>query len=170
MSNPFLGEMRLFPWYWAPKNWHVCDGTLLPISQFSALYSLLGVYYGGNGSTNFALPDLRGRTPIHYNTQYPQGLMTGTENVTLQQSQMPQHNHSLQGVSSNGGVPIANSHLYANYANATAYHYGADTGPLLMLNPTTITLTGGSQGHDNMQPYLTLNYSIALYGIFPSRN
>lgn len=170
MSNPFVGEIRLFSFNFAPRNWHLCDGSVLAISQFAALYSLIGAAYGGNGSTSFALPDMRGRTPIHYNTQYPQGLTTGTEAVSLQQGQLPQHNHALQGVSSNGGVPVANAHLYANFANATAYHYGVDTGPLVMLNPTTISLVGGNQPHDNMQPYLTLNYSIAIYGIFPSRN
>jgi len=170
LSQPFLGEIRLFPWTWAPRSWHLCDGSLLPITQFAALYSLVGTFYGGNGSTNFGLPDMRGRTPIHYDTSYPQGTMTGTEQVNLLQSQMPQHNHSLMGVAANGGVAVPNAHAYANFANATSYHYGADTGALAMLNPTTVTMTGNSLPHENMQPYLALNYSIAMYGIFPSRN
>ncbi len=170
MSQPFLGEIRLFPWNWAPRGWHLCDGSLLPISQYAALFSLLGVNYGGNGSTSFGLPDMRGRAPIHFSGQYPQGLMMGTESVTLNTTQLPQHTHALQGINTNATAPEPSTHYYGNYANATAYHYTSDANPLTLLNPTTVSMTGSNLPHDNMQPFLALNYSIALSGAFPSRN
>jgi len=170
LTNPFLGELRLFGMNWAPYGWHLCDGTLLSIQQYSALFALLGTTYGGNGTSNFALPDLRGRVPIHFGPIYQQGEMDGVENVTLMQGQMPVHNHAFQGINTPGTVtqPIGNA--LANVATTTDPKYAADSGPPQPLNPTAISVAGGSLPHPNMQPYLVLNYSIALVGIFPSRN
>lgn len=170
MSQPFLGEIRLFGYSFAPRGWHFCDGSILSIQQYTALFSLLGTTYGGNGSTNFGLPDLRGRANIHFNTSNPQGVTLGTETVTLLPSQLPMHNHSMQGVNSNGSVPPPNGHYYANSPGAKDPRYAVDTGALTMLMPNTVQQAGGSTPHENMQPFLVLNYSISLTGIFPSRN
>lgn len=166
--EPFLGEIKLLPWNWAPKGWRLCDGSLLAISQYSALFALLGVQYGGNGTTNFALPDLRGRTPIHFGSSYPQGAQDGVESVTLLVDQMPAHSHALLGSSQAGQAANPNGAL-ATITPATSLHYAPDT-ILQPLNPTSVQPTGSGSAHQNMQPYLVLNYCIAIAGVFPSSN
>lgn len=166
--DPFIGEIKLLPWSWAPKNWHICDGSLLPISNYTALFSLLGVQYGGNGTTNFALPDLRGRAPIHFGTVYQQGDQDGSESVTLLPNQLPAHNHALLG-SSQPAQKANPTGVLAQINPTTALHYASDA-PLQPLNPTSVQIAGSGGPHNNMQPYLVLNYCIALFGVFPSRN
>lgn len=174
--DPILGMIQIFGFSFAPRGWAFCDGSLLPIAQNTALFSLLGTTYGGNGQTTFALPDLRGRVPLGMGngpglTPHPQGEMAGTENVTLLVNQIPQHNHAMMGsgdAQSVGGV-AGNSLGSAprGSGNGTVYAPGA-TNQVAMGSPTGFT--GGNQPHSNMQPYLAMNYCIALEGIFPSRN
>ena len=151
----------------APRNWAMCNGQFLPINQNQALFSLLGTMYGGNGQTTFALPDLRGQTPIHFGgSSFPTlGQKGGEQAHTLNQPEMPQHPHFLNALDTSGtlGAPTAN--LLAQVSNA----YTAP-GNLTTLSPPTVANAGGSQAHQNMQPFLTLTFCIALIGIFPSRN
>lgn len=166
MSDPFLGEVKIMSFVFAPKGWALCNGQLLPINQNQALFSLLGTTYGGNGQTTFALPDLRGRVPVHVGNGVTLGERAGEENHTLTQSEMASHNHPANGVSANGDTPITTGHILA--AEATAMYGPASN--LVPLASGTITAIGGSQPHNNTQPFLTLSFCIALQGIFPSRN
>ena len=171
MANPFIGEIRLVGFNFAPTGWHICDGSLLSIGSFNALFSLIGATYGGDGATNFALPDLRGRTPIHFvadrfGNTHVIGQQTGAETVTLIQSEMPGHSHPLQGTTTVGDVASPNGHVLAQSPSA---HYAAASNPTVALNPASIQPTGGGQPHDNLQPFLVLNYCIATQGVFPSR-
>ncbi|MDF7776265.1 tail fiber protein [Sphingomonas sp. AOB5] len=173
MSQQFLGEVRLFPYNFAPKTWAYCAGQLLSIAQNTALFSLLGTTYGGNGVNTFALPDLRGRAikGTAQNGTYVQGQVAGTETVTLLQSQMPMHNHQWFA-SADGATnpPPTNNFLAAGRsAGNPAGLYAPNANPVALAT-TTLGITGGSQPHNNMQPYLVLAYCIALQGIFPSRN
>ena len=163
--DPFVAEIRIFPFNFAPKGWAFCDGQLMPISQNTALFSLLGTTYGGNGQTTFALPDLRGSIPIHMGQGHTLGEKAGEAVHTLTQSEMTQHLHFFNGLSDNGDTPIAAADLLASANNL----YGPAQS-LTTLLPATITNVGGSQPHENRQPYLTLNFCIALQGIFPSQN
>jgi microcystin-dependent protein len=173
MSNPYLGEIKLVPYTFAPRGWAFCAGQIVAIQTNTALFSLLGTTYGGNGTSNFGLPDLRGRAPIHRDTQgqYPQGIMEGEEQVFLSLLQMPAHNHFFMGgnilsiVVAPNGITILSNPAPA----ATAALYGPDTTPT-SLNPLSVATIGGSQPHNNMQPFLTMSYIIALSGIFPARN
>ena len=165
MAEPFLSEIRLMSFDFPPRGWALCDGQLLPINQNQALFSLLGTTFGGDGRANFGLPDLRGRTPIHVGSGHTLGERGGEQAHTLSISELPTHTHQLFA-SSNAG-----SSQDANNANVLAAIPGrAYTDPLnpTALAPATITNVGGSQAHLNMQPFLTLNFSIALQGIFPS--
>lgn len=164
----YVGEIRMFPWNWAPKGWALCNGALLPIAQNQALFSLLGTTYGGNGTTNFALPDLQGRVPIHRSTQYPEGAKSGEENVTITLSMMPTHMHLLLATTTAGDKHAPRFTLAAS-SNANNYYYSSPS-PLVALDQASISMVGGNQPHTNMQPFLVLNYSIATVGIFPSRN
>jgi microcystin-dependent protein len=169
--DPFLGEIRLFPWEWPPRGWLLCAGQLLPIQQNSALFALLGTTYGGNGTTNFALPDLRSRVPIDRSIQEPQGARDGTETVTLTNATMPTHTHALIGTSTVATLKGPAAHALANDTSPAADFYAAAAGnPLTPLSPNSVSVGGGNQPHDNMQPFLVLNYCIANSGIFPSRN
>ena len=165
MAEPFLSEIRIFSFNYAPKSWAMCNGQLLPINQNQALFSLLGTTYGGNGQTTFALPDLRGSIPIHMGQGHTLGEKAGEAVHTLTQSEMTQHLHFFNGLSDNGDTPIAAADLLASANNL----YGAAQS-LTTLLPATVTNVGGSQPHENRQPYLTLNFCIALQGIFPSQN
>jgi microcystin-dependent protein len=165
MAEPFLSEIRIFSFGFAPRGWALCNGQLLPINQNQALFSLLGTTFGGNGQTNFALPNLQGQTPIHVGQGHTLGEKGGEQAHTLTQQEMPQHIHALNGLSDNGDTPIAAGNLLGSASGL----YGPPNS-LTSLLPATVTNVGGSQAHLNMQPFLTLNFSIALQGIFPSPN
>lgn len=171
MSSPFIGEIRMFGGNFAPAGWAFCDGSLQAISQNDALFNLIGTTYGGDGTSTFALPDLRGRIPIHMGTgssgtTYVIGQRAGTETVTLTTNQIPSHSHVPQGSSASGNQPSPAGGVWAasslNEYTATA----ADTN----MNASTIGLDGGSQPHGNLMPYLAINFIISLFGIFPSAN
>ena len=165
MAEPFLSEIRIMSFVFAPKGWALCNGQLLPINQNQALFSLLGTTFGGDGRVNFALPDLRGRVPIHVGSGHTLGEKGGEQAHTLSISEIPTHTHVANAVDANGtlGTPTAN--LLAQYNNG----YTAPAN-LTSLSPATVTNIGGSQAHLNMQPFLTLSFCIALQGIFPSPN
>jgi microcystin-dependent protein len=166
MSEYFLSEIRLFSFNFPPKGWALCNGQFLPINQNQALFSLLGTMYGGNGQTTFALPDLRGRVPIHLGNGHIQGEAAGSESVTLNLQQLPQHIHFMNGSTvATGGNDNPSGRYLGSAGNL--YHTPVS---LTSMNPGTIGNTGGSQAHENRQPFLTLSYCIALQGIFPSRN
>ncbi len=167
MAEPFLAEIRIFSFVYAPKGWALCNGQLLPINQNQALFSLCGTTYGGNGQTNFALPDLRGNVPIHMGAGFTLGQKGGEQAHTLTMSEMTAHMHVLQATSNTGGVAIPASNLLAQSNNQPYHNVDAN---LQAMNPASIGNTGGSQAHLNMQPFLTLSFCIALQGIFPSRN
>lgn len=164
--DQYLSEIRIFSFAFAPRYWALCNGQLLPINQNQALFSLLGTTYGGNGQTTFALPDLRGRVPMHWGNGMVQGQTAGEANHTLTIQEMPAHNHIA--LASTAG-PTVNTPAGNTWASNTGYSPYSATGGSTM-SPDTLSNTGGSQGHNNMSPYLTLNFCIALSGIFPSRN
>lgn len=166
MSEPFVGEIRLFANNYAPRGWAACNGQTLPINGYQALYSLLGNVYGGNGTTEFALPDLRGRVPIHFSNNHPLGQKAGEEAHTLTVGEMPAHNHLVQASSENGVDSQPNQNVWS--ATQTGlYNTQASNAKL---NAGAVSQAGESQPHNNMQPYLTVNFYIATEGIFPSRN
>lgn len=148
-----------------PKGWALCNGQFLPINQNQPLFALLGTMYGGNGQTTFALPDLRGRTPLHFGVGFTQGQKVGEESHTLSIVEMPAHIHPFKGTTANADSPVP-----GNDALGTAANLYTPALNLTPLNPATIAIAGGSQPHENMQPYLVLNFCIALQGIFPSQN
>ena len=165
MSEPFLSEIKIMSFGFAPKGWAQCNGQLLPINQNQPLFSLLGTTYGGDGRTTFALPNLQARIPIHQGGNHLLGEAGGEQAHTLTTGETPVHTHTAYGTTSDGDAPIpagnflaAADNFYAPLANAVA------------LPPSTISSTGGSGAHDNMQPYLVLNFCIALVGIYPSQN
>ena len=167
MSEPFLGEIKIISWNYAPKGWALCNGQQLPINQNQALFSLFGTMYGGNGQTTFALPDFRGRVPIHVGAGFTQGQAGGESAHTLTQSEMTQHFHVLNGSSANANnFSPANNPVWAK-SNQVLY---APPSSLVAMNAGSVTNTGGSQPHENKQPFLVLNFIVALQGIFPSRN
>ncbi len=169
MSEPFLAEIRIVGFNFAPRGWALCDGQILPINQNQSLYSLLGTTYGGNGQTSFALPDLRGRTPIHTGNGYSEGQRFGEETHTLSSAEMPQHGHTGRASAEEATEPAvtaAGSEVLAT-AGAPVYH---DAGNLTALGSGSVSSVGGGQAHENMQPFITLNFCIALQGLFPSRN
>ena len=165
MAEPFLSEIRIMSFEFAPKGWALCNGQLLPINQNQALFSLLGTTFGGDGRVNFALPDLRARAPIHVGSGHTLGERGGEQAHTLSISEMPMHIHPLNGSSTDGTQPIPVGNLLAKAAPANPYLAPTN---LAGMNQASVTNTGGSQAHLNMQPFLTLNFSIALQGIFPS--
>lgn len=166
MSSPFLAEIRLFSFNFAPRYWAQCNGQLLPINQNQALFSLLGTTYGGNGVTTFALPDMRGRAPLHFNGSFPQGAAGGAISHTLSVSELPAHTHIANGSTNTADKRTGTGNTWAASPQSP---YLASTGNST-LSPTSLTSTGGSQAHPNEQPYLVLNFAIALQGIFPSRS
>jgi len=176
--DPFLGEVRIFPWSWAPDGWALCNGAQLPAQQNAALNALLGQTFGGNGSTMFNLPDLRGRTPIHVGqapdgTFYQAGQSGGSEAVTLSVQTMPQHMHSVNALStgSNFGPPKSALPATVTPPTGTVNIYGPPTsGPLTAIAGDTFSTEGSSAPHNNMQPFLVMNFCIATLGIFPPRN
>ena len=165
MAEPFLSEIRVFSFNFAPKGWAQCNGQFLPINQNQALFSLLGTTYGGNGQTTFALPNLQGSAPIHMGGGHTLGERGGEQNHTLSVAEMPTHTHPLVASSAN-----ASQAAPANTIQAAANNAYTPPSALTAITPGTVTTVGGSQAHLNMQPFLTLNFSIALQGIFPSQN
>lgn len=166
MGQPFLGEVKLISWNFPPKGWAFCNGQLLPINQNQALFSLLGTAYGGNGQTTFALPDLRGRAALHQGQGFTVGQRAGEEFHTLITGEMPQHNHLVNASDTQGNLNTVQGNLLAREVGVP---YGALSSPTT-LHPTTVTNFGGSQAHENRQPFLVINFIIALQGIFPSQN
>jgi microcystin-dependent protein len=167
MSDQFIGEIRIMSFVFAPRGWAQCNGQLLPINQNQALFALLGTTYGGNGQTNFALPNLQARTALHRGNGFVQGQLDGVEAVTLTSSQMPAHIHSAQATSANATTNTGAPNLA--YAKAGTAIYGPLANATSMA-PGTLSSVGSSQPHENRQPFLVLNACIALQGIFPSRN
>ncbi|MCG8416402.1 MAG: tail fiber protein [Proteobacteria bacterium] len=166
MSEPFLAEIRIVGFNFAPRGWAFCDGQILPINQNQSLYSLLGTTYGGDGRTSFALPDLRGRTPTHVGNGHPLGQRGGEETHTLSTAEMPAHRHVVRASSVDGTSPLPADAALARSTNQI-YHEPTNLEPM---NSGSVASVGGSQGHENMQPFITLNFCIALMGLFPSRN
>jgi microcystin-dependent protein len=165
MSEPFLGEIKIISWNFPPKGWTFCNGQLLPINQNQALFSILGTTYGGDGRVNFALPNLQGRTPVHVGDGIVLGERGGETAHTLNISELPAHNHVPVGSSNSPTLPGPGGNLWATNPNNPF----ATTGGSAM-SPACILPVGGSQPHENMSPYLVLNFIIALQGIFPSQN
>jgi len=192
MASPFISQIALFSFNFAPKNWAICAGQIMSISQNTALFSLLGTTYGGNGQTTFALPDLRGRAPVHSGqgpglSDYTQGETGGIESVTLNLSHMPQHTHTINtsglavtaqqatNAAGNKRTPVGNLPAKESAAVTATYSSAAPNADMsnaaaTMTGSITAGLAGGSQAHENRQPYLAMNYCICLAGIFPSRN
>jgi microcystin-dependent protein len=168
VSEPFLSEIKLVSFSYPPRGWAFCDGQLLPINQNQALFSLLGTTYGGDGRTTFALPDLRGRTPIHMGAGFTLGQRGGETSHTLTIGELPQHAHQVNATTATAttGTP-SNSVMLATSTGANAYQSPQN---LVAMDPTADSMVGGSQPHENQQPYMTLAFCIALQGIFPSRN
>lgn len=172
--DQYLGEIRLFTFNFSPKGWAFCAGQLLSISQYQALFALLGTYYGGNGINNFALPDLRSRVPNHVGSgaggTYTIGEFAGEENVTLLANQIPAHTHLFQATTTKGATDRAFNNMLGQSAGTGSQAAYAAPANLTSLNPASIQPAGQGVPHSNIQPYLALNYCIALTGIFPSRN
>jgi microcystin-dependent protein len=166
VGTPFLGEIKLISWNYAPKGWAFCNGQLMQINQNQALFSLLGTNFGGNGQTTFGLPDLRGRGALHQGAGFIVGQAGGEEAHTLTQAEMPDHTHALNASQSDGNTQTPAGNVLARTVNNI---YGG-LNNLTTLNAASVTTVGGSQPHVNMQPYLTINFVIALVGVFPSRN
>ena len=167
MSEPFVAEIRMFAGNFAPRGWMFCEGQLLQISQNDMLFSLLGTVYGGDGQTTFGLPDLRGRSPVHRGSSISLGQMGGEESHSVNQAEMPSHDHVAQASSNaaSGAVPTGN--VVADSAPNQIYRLPAEVRDL---RAGTVGNAGGGQSHENMQPFLVLNFIIALQGLFPSRN
>jgi microcystin-dependent protein len=174
MADPFVGEIRIFPFNFAPLGWALCNGQILPISQYAALFSLLGVAYGGDGRTTFGLPNLPGRAPVSVGqgpglSLYALGEVGGETAVTVLATQMPAHTHSVQAKetppAAGDGAP-GSSVFLARSTDGLAYANAADPG---LMSPSAISIAGGSEPHNNLMPYLTFNFCIALQGVFPTR-
>ena len=169
--DPFVAEIRIFPFNFAPKGWAFCDGQILPLSQNTALFSLLGTTYGGDGKSNFALPNLQGNTPMHPGqgpglSLHDLGETGGSDTVSLLESEIPSHSHAWMTSTNDGIETNTGNELFAKGIGIGMY---ANPGALTQMDPNTITPAGGDQPHNNMQPYLTLNFCIALQGVYPPR-
>jgi microcystin-dependent protein len=171
MGQPYVGEIRMFAGNFAPNGWMFCEGQTLPISENDVLFQLIGTTYGGDGEETFNLPNLQGRVPIHQGTNqgttFQVGEAAGVETVTLNTQQIPQHNHVLLGSTGTASTNSPANNVPATSTGATVFPYGTDQ-PTTTLHPSTIGVIGGSQPHDNFQPYLCVNFIISLFGIFPT--
>ena len=174
MADPFVAEIRMFAGNFAPTGWALCSGQLLPISQNTALFSLLGTFYGGDGKSTFALPDLQGLVPIHQGqgqglSEYFLGQASGTESVTLLQSEMPLHTHTLQADTFDTGDGRVPGPGFSLSKTSPGNAYQSDTAPLTQMNSQALAVSGSSFPHNNMMPYLTVTFIIAMQGVFPPR-
>jgi len=175
MADPFVAEIRIFPFNFAPKGWAFCDGQILPLSQNTALFSLLGTTYGGDGKSNFALPDMQGNAPMHPGqgpglSLHDLGETGGSDTVSLLESEIPSHNHNViaQVPPADTNLPAGNVLARASVGGVNPYQPPAGA-PLVSMSPSALTPAGGDQPHNNMMPYLTLYFNIALQGVFPPR-
>ena len=171
MAEPFIGEIKMVAFDFAPRDWAICDGQLLPISQNQTLYSLLGTTFGGDGMTTFALPDLRGRVPVHTDDSagISQGRRGGPEAVLLNPDTMPAHTHPVQASTNEADQRDPTGGILASTSEEDREIYGPATN-LVPMKPAAVTSVGGGQPHDNMQPYLTVNFCISLTGTYPQRS
>jgi len=172
--DPFVAEIRIFPFNFAPKGWAFCDGQLLPLSQNTALFSLLGTTYGGNGKSNFALPDMQGNAPMHPGqgpglSLHDLGEVGGSQTVSLLESEIPSHPHALQAATTAANSKSPGGNVLARSGNGNVYLAPAGA-PLVGMSPQILAPAGGDQPHNNMMPYFTLNFCIALQGVFPPRS
>jgi len=165
MAEPFLSEIRIFSFNFAPRGWALCNGQFLPINQNQALFALLGTTYGGNGQTTFALPDYRGRVPIHSGDGHTLGERGGAQAHTLTQQELPAHTHMVNATSNSASTTVPTGNFLADTKPSELYN-AADGG--VAMSPSMVTNVGGSQPHENRQPFLAVNFCIALQGIFPS--
>jgi len=171
MADPFVAEIRIFPFNFAPKGWAWCDGQLMPLSQNTALFSLLGTTYGGDGKSTFALPDLQGRAPMHPGqgpglSLHDLGETGGSETVTLLESEIPAHSHAISVSQADG---LGSSPAGEQFSTGIGIGMYAAPGAIVQLNPSATAPAGGDQPHNNLQPYLTFYFNIALQGVFPPR-
>jgi len=172
MSSPYIGEIRMFAGNFAPAGWALCNGALLPISENDALFNLIGTTYGGDGQSTFALPNLQSRIPIHQGPGFVIGQTGGEETVTLTTNQIPSHNHAVLASSTAGGSANPSGNVLANEGgtgNAQVSLYNNAPTAFQAISPSTIGNAGGSQPHDNMAPYLCVNFILSLFGVFPSQ-
>jgi microcystin-dependent protein len=165
VSDPYVGEIRIFAGNFPPVGWMFCQGQVLPINEYDTLYNLIGTTYGGDGQSTFQLPDLRGRLPIHQGSGFVLGQLAGTETVTLNTQQIPAHSHPFMASTSPGSASSPSGNMTASSTALSIYYEAVPTNPM---GPNSIALAGGSQPHDNFQPYLCLDFIISLYGIYPS--
>jgi microcystin-dependent protein len=173
VADPFVAEIRIFPFNFAPKGWAWCDGQLLPLSQNTALFSLLGTTYGGDGKSNFALPDIQGRSVMHPGqgpglSLHDLGETGGSETVTLLESEIPVHTHTLRATNTTGDNPLPGGNILARPGSTMIYQQNSSAN-LVAMAPEALAPAGGDQPHNNLQPYLTFYFNIALQGVFPPR-
>ncbi len=173
MGDPFVAEIRIFPFNFAPVGWAFCDGQILPLSQNTALFSLLGTTYGGDGKSNFALPNFQGNAPMHPGqgpglSLHDLGETGGSDTVSLLESEIPSHSHALMAETSAPDSPIPDNHSLASIDHGLGYR-GASGAIVVQMNDNAVAPAGGDQPHNNLQPYLTLNFCIALQGVYPPR-
>jgi microcystin-dependent protein len=165
--EPYIGEIRMFAGNFGPSGWMLCDGSILPISEYETLFTLIGTTYGGDGQTTFAIPDLRGRLPVHQSSNYPLGVAAGSESVTINPFTTPAHNHNLMAVNSAANSPNPGNNTLGLSTQVSMF-FGDQ--PTQAMNTGSVTSVGGNQPHDNTMPFLCLNYIISLYGIWPSQS
>jgi microcystin-dependent protein len=169
MAQPYVGEIRMFAGNFAPAGWMFCEGQLLPISENETLFNLIGTTYGGDGQSTFALPDLRGRVPLHFGNGFTLAETGGAEEVTLTVQQIPAHTHAMLATTNAASAAVpSNSEVFARAFASTITPYGTDN-PSTTMSPQMISSVGGSQPHTNFQPYLCVDFIISLFGIFPSQ-
>ncbi len=174
MAEPYIGEIRMFGGNFAPRNWALCDGSLLSTSEYDALFSLLGTIYGGDGRTTFGLPDLRGRVPIHYGegialTNRNIGAKGGAENITLASNQIPSHTHTWEASNSAADQTTVSGHVLGSNASVDIFEQNLNN-PVQMSSEAIASHSGNGSTHPNLMPYLVVNFIIALVGLYPSRN